>query len=197
MGAAIAHASGWGSLVKNAALWSLVVVFGCGGEPDLGRTQDPAHGGDSDCPACTVGASGVVGYQPGTNVSAPFLDGKNALGVQLQGSTHIYTSLGNGPGVLTLSFASPIRDSRNQDLVVYASTLTGEQYQISVSADGVAWTTLGTFTGKAVIDFKTYRLRSTVSFVRIRNTSTVNTAGPDAGPDIDAVVDITQLAGGA
>jgi hypothetical protein len=177
--------------MRAALLTGLLLTFGCGGpDEELGEELDESRPGDDGCPDCFVGASSIVSYQPGPLVAAPYSNAKNALGKRGTGETNIYTSLGSQTGVLIVRMSTAIRDQQYYDLFIWASTRSGEQYQVSVSKDGTSWTVIGNFSGVAGIDLRLFGLGGSASYwyVRLRNSSGITGSSPEAGPDIDAIL---------
>ena len=151
-------------------------------------------------PASTF-ASAVVAVEPGLGPShANFDDPLDVLGAPNYADPG-GTGFGFGAyslgaaGSITLSFASPFRGdgAATPDLVIHeigaSSGGTAEATLVAVSADGVAWTSVGSVPGGASgIDLDAFGLGPAAVLRFVRLTDGSGNQGQPAGCDIDAVV---------
>jgi len=150
-------------------------------------------------------ADKIVSYTQGSNVSAPYNNSGNVLGVPdyVSGGEPEYTSLGD-QGELVVQFTNnSLTTSGNSDfdLWIFEIGTKLEPTEIFISKDGSNWISVGATTGgTGGIDIDAYINQGVVlgesyQFAKVVDLLPVQSGSPWAGADIDAIGAISSTHG--
>jgi hypothetical protein len=140
-----------------------------------------------------VYAASVVSFDVGPGVEPGYADPTNALGPPdfHEGAGAVSLgNRGNGSAELVVSLGKAVVfDGPGPDLTVHEQGPSAEPTDLAVSADGATWHPIGVIRGAVhSVDLKgKVPAGQRFGLVRLRTASKRTTAGPWAGPDIDAV----------